>query len=240
MAFSNQWDQTFPPDTQLANLLGQDIRNGVKVDVRERMAAISGLDAAKPAFSGDAQPANWNGVLFFATDTGKIYQWVNPAWIEVTASFKTTTNVVYKNNVPIVHTGTVTLDTVYTVSIGPLTSGSLLRVTLDFIPNFGTPSDTLDVSFGGVSLNNSTLNIGAGLGGALCRVIILGGNNGATNLQRWDGQLVPTGGSPSISGFVFIRTTGVDTTIAQNLVVKYQNSVAGNTQTFERLLVEQF
>jgi hypothetical protein len=87
MAFSNQWDTTFPPDTQLANLLGQDIRNGVKVDVQQRMAAISGLDAAKPNFAGDVQPANWNGILFFATDTGKIYQFNNPAWTNVTNAF---------------------------------------------------------------------------------------------------------------------------------------------------------
>jgi hypothetical protein len=51
------------------------------------MAAISGLDAAKPNFAGDVQPANWNGILFFATDTGKIYQFNNPAWTNVTGLF---------------------------------------------------------------------------------------------------------------------------------------------------------
>lgn len=85
MPFTNIWDITFPPDAQLANLLGADIRQ-VYTDVQQRMAAISGLDAAKPNFAGDAQPANWNGVLFFATDTGKVYQFVSPTWTDVTAS----------------------------------------------------------------------------------------------------------------------------------------------------------
>jgi len=85
MAFTNIWDVTFPPDSQLANLLGQDLRN-FRLDVQQRMGAISGLDANKPAFSGDTQPANWNGVLFFATDTGKVYQWNNPSWTDVTTS----------------------------------------------------------------------------------------------------------------------------------------------------------
>ena len=83
MPFTNTWDVTFPPDTQLANLLGQDLRN-FRVDTQQRMAAISGVDASKPAFGADAQPANWNGILFFATDTGKIYQFNNPAWTDIT------------------------------------------------------------------------------------------------------------------------------------------------------------
>jgi hypothetical protein len=87
MPFANTFDNTFPPDTQLANLLGDDIRK-FKVDIQQRMAALSGLDAAKPAFGADSQPASWNGILFFATDTGKIYQFNNPAWTDVTAQFR--------------------------------------------------------------------------------------------------------------------------------------------------------
>lgn len=87
MAFTNVWDDTFPADTQLANQLGLDLRN-FRLDTQQRMAAISGLDASKPAFGADAQPANWNGILFFAIDTGKIYQFNNPSWTDVTASFK--------------------------------------------------------------------------------------------------------------------------------------------------------
>lgn len=85
MAFTNVYDDTFPADTELANLIGANLRQ-VRLDVQQRMAAISGLDASKPNFAGDAQPANWNGILFFATDTGKVYQFNNPVWTDVTLS----------------------------------------------------------------------------------------------------------------------------------------------------------
>lgn len=85
MAFTNIYDDTFPADTELANLIGSNLRQ-VRLDVQQRMAAISGLDASKPNFAGDAQPANWNGILFFATDTGQVYQFNNPSWTNVTAS----------------------------------------------------------------------------------------------------------------------------------------------------------
>lgn len=82
MAFTNIYDDTFPADTELANLIGANLRQ-VRLDVQQRMAVISGLDAAKPAFGSDAQPANWNGVLFFATDSLKVYQFANPSWTQV-------------------------------------------------------------------------------------------------------------------------------------------------------------
>src|SRR5271166_2705970 len=88
MAFTNLYDDTFPADTELANLIGANLRQ-VRLDVQQRMAAISGLDAAKPNFGADTQPANWNGILFFATDTGKVYQFNNPAWTDVTSSLLT-------------------------------------------------------------------------------------------------------------------------------------------------------
>jgi hypothetical protein len=92
MAFTNIYDDTFPADTELANLIGQNLRQ-VRLDVQQRMAAISGLDAAKPAFASDAQPNNWNGVLFFATDSLKVYQFNNPAWTQVFSFSSPNTNV---------------------------------------------------------------------------------------------------------------------------------------------------
>jgi hypothetical protein len=84
MPFTNVFDITTPPDTQQANQLGLDLRN-LALNLQQRMAAISGLDGAKPNFAADAQPANWNGVLFFATDVGKIYQFNNPNWTDITS-----------------------------------------------------------------------------------------------------------------------------------------------------------
>jgi hypothetical protein len=88
MAFANIYDDTFPADTELANLIGANLRQ-IRLDVQQRMAVISGLDASKPNFAGDAQPGNWNGILFFATDTGKFYQFNNPTWTDVTSGFVT-------------------------------------------------------------------------------------------------------------------------------------------------------
>ena len=86
MAFTNIFDNTAPLDTQAANLLGQDIRT-FKVDIQQRVAAMSGLEAAKPAFGSDTQAATWSGALYFATDTGKIWQWNGSAWVDITSSF---------------------------------------------------------------------------------------------------------------------------------------------------------
>lgn len=79
MGFTNSWDDTFPPDTQAANQLGADLRN-FRVDTRERMSAMSGNDADKPNFE-----VGFAGVLWFATDTGKIYRWNGSSWLDVTA-----------------------------------------------------------------------------------------------------------------------------------------------------------
>ena len=85
MAFTNVYDVTFPADTQLANLLGQDSRS-LALNVQQRMAAISGLSSAMPNFAGDAQPTNWTGLLFFATDNGHVYQFNGAAWVDITTS----------------------------------------------------------------------------------------------------------------------------------------------------------
>jgi hypothetical protein len=145
MPFTNLWDDVFPPDTQLANQLGLDLRN-FRLDAQQRMAAISGLDAAKPAFGADAQPANWNGILFFATDTGKIYQFANPVWVDVTGNFQISgPRRVYQNGNLILHTGDVAIDTIYNFSLGsPLTAGQSLRVTFSFLPTVqGAPVTSL-------------------------------------------------------------------------------------------------
>jgi hypothetical protein len=76
--FTNEWDNNFPPDTQAANQLGADLRN-FRTDVMERMAAISGPEANRPNFEN-----GFAGVIFFATDTGKVFQWSGAAWTDIT------------------------------------------------------------------------------------------------------------------------------------------------------------
>lgn len=92
MAFSRQWDENYPPDTQPANLLGQDIRN-FKTDIKERVAAFGGNFADRPAV-GD-MITDWgryggNGVMYFATDTGQIFRWNGTAWTDYTTAFNAT------------------------------------------------------------------------------------------------------------------------------------------------------
>jgi hypothetical protein len=85
--FTDVWDITAPPDTQLANLLGQDIRN-LKLDVMQRLSLLSGTLANRPA--PEIANATWGGagfgLLYFATDTGQIFQWSGAAWTDVTTS----------------------------------------------------------------------------------------------------------------------------------------------------------
>lgn len=151
MAFTNVWDTAFPPDTQLANLLGQDLRN-FRLDTQQRMGSISGLDAAKPPFNTDAQPANWNGVLFFATDTGRIYQWVSPNWIDVTSAFFTGGSL-FKSTVIVNHTGTVTVDPVYnfaTPTFG-VTTGLRIRYAFQKVAQNNAPGTAVYFTYGGVA-----------------------------------------------------------------------------------------
>jgi hypothetical protein len=85
MGYTNVWDITQPPDTQAANLLGQDLRT-FRLDTMQHFAFMSGLDAAKPTPENSGATANWQGLLFFATDTNKVYQWSGTAWVDISAS----------------------------------------------------------------------------------------------------------------------------------------------------------
>src|SRR6266403_2044854 len=86
-AFTNAWDVTFPPDTQLANLLGQDLRN-FRTDVMQRLSLLSGTLANRP--TPEILNATWGGagfgLLYFATDTSQIFQWNGAAWVDVTSA----------------------------------------------------------------------------------------------------------------------------------------------------------
>jgi hypothetical protein len=50
------------------------------------MALISGTEAGKWDPSTDAQPMNWTGLLYFSTDTGKLWRWSGSVWVDVTGS----------------------------------------------------------------------------------------------------------------------------------------------------------
>lgn len=237
MAFSNTWDTTFPPDTQLANLLGQDIRNGVKVDVQQRMAAISGLDAAKPSFGSDAQPANWNGVLFFATDTGKIYQFNNPAWTDITANFAFR-NPAIKNITVVTQTGDTAPHTIYTMAIpaGYLGTTGHLRITLAMLINASGGSPTVLINYAGNGISVAQTISSGRTGNA--SIVVLGGNLGATNSQSWDTLEYPAVGNAVNFSSVGHRASAADSTVSQNLTVVFTGGANADSITFYRCIVE--
>src|SRR5665213_2818677 len=86
--FSNVWDITQPPDTENANLLGQNLRT-LRNDVMQRMSLLSGVIGNIPA--PETVNAVWGGsgfgLMYFSTDTGQFLQWNGTVWVDVTQSF---------------------------------------------------------------------------------------------------------------------------------------------------------
>jgi hypothetical protein len=81
MAYTNTWAETAPADSSLASLVGQAIRT-FKLDIRERTSQISGTLAVRPT-----PEAVFAGLMYFATDNGKMYEWSGSTWTDVTAKF---------------------------------------------------------------------------------------------------------------------------------------------------------
>ena len=83
MAFTRAWDETFPPDTQLANLLGLDIRQ-FKEDTRERLRDFGAGDIAdRPTPEAVFGNAN-TGVTYYSVDENKLYRWNGTSWVDAT------------------------------------------------------------------------------------------------------------------------------------------------------------
>jgi hypothetical protein len=237
---TNVWDVTQPPDTQLANLLGQDLRT-FRLDAQQRMALISGLAANIWNPGTDAQPANWTGLLYFATDTGHIFQWSGAAWVDITISFiPVAAPTVYKNNTAIVHTGDTNLDTIYTVPIAAnfLGINGTLRIKLFFTYSSQTNAANTIVYF---KYGGSTLGVGGGGGtisnppGSVPGIFEVNmSNRGVTNSQL--ATLQEYSGSGAC--VLLTNTVAVDSTQAQNLLVQVQNAANTDSQTFNQLIVE--
>lgn len=82
MAFTRPWDDTQPPDTQLANLLGQDIRF-LKQDIMQRMGGFgAGLLADRPTPDSGAG-ADFTGVMYWSTDTKQTFRWNGASWDDI-------------------------------------------------------------------------------------------------------------------------------------------------------------
>ena len=234
--FTNVYDTTFPPDTQAANLLGQDLRN-FRTDVMQRMSLLSGTFANRP--TPEIVNATWGGVcyglLYFSTDTGQIFQWNGAAWVDISQNFR---SAFFKDNTTHVHTGTVTEDVVYTnvISGGQLGTNGVIRATIVFTPTVqGAGGTNIFVRYGGAVVITYNIVAGAQIGVSY-RFDVLMGNSGVTNAQRATTMNNGFPGAPQSQ--VVVLNTAIDSTVNQNFTVTAQNANNGDSQTFSQYLLE--
>jgi len=236
--FTNVYDTTFPPDTQLANLLGQDLRN-FRTDVMQRLSLLSGTLANRP--TPEIVNATWGGVgyglLYFSTDSSQIFQWNGAVWNDVTQSLIKTT--FFKDNITHLHTGTVTEDVVYTnvINGGLLGTSNILRATLVFTPTaLVSGGSTIRFKYGGNTPFFYVVSI-AGQVGVTYRIDFTMGNQGVTNSQKVTAAVNGFPGTPATQ-VTASGTLATDSTVNQNFVVTAQNGAAGDSQSFLEYFLE--
>ena len=237
MAFTNNYDVTFPPDTQQANQLGADLRN-LALNVQQRMAAISGLDAAKPSFGTDIQPLNWTGILFFATDTGNVYRWTGAAWVQVTfnnVGAPSGYQILYKNFAFTAHTGDTTEDVIYSFMLNGanLTATSGIRVRCQVAINTASGlGATLRFRFNGSALLTIQTSTNPLVEYFEYECLQIGSTNAQHNLFK--------GISNVGAAVVAAGSTAVAMGTAQTFEMTMQNAANSDSQTFQEFVVEQF
>ncbi len=158
-AFDRAWDETFPPDTQAANLLGQDIRN-FKTDIRERLSLLSGTFANRPSNMDAIYGGASFGVLYFSTDTKQIFQWSGAAWVDVTSSFAFSLRF-SDTTITLADNPTTVLKSV-TIPAGTLRVGSAVTLFCKLSQPIGPTVKTVNLNFGATSLGSITPGVGNG------------------------------------------------------------------------------
>jgi hypothetical protein len=147
MPYTLAWDEIFPPDTQPANLLGDDIRK-FKRDIRERVASFGfGPTASRPT-----PEAVFVGVGYFDTDTGKIYRWNGASWDDVTNLFLTNPSK-FTNSVAVETLGGGLLNGIQlTLPAASLVIGSVVDIVAAVRYVSGTSSGSPRMLFGAVPM----------------------------------------------------------------------------------------
>lgn len=224
--FDNAWSNTFPPDTQAANLLGADLR-AFRTDVQQRLSLLSGTLANRPANMDATFGGAANGILFFATDTGQIFQWNGAAWVDVTA------NVVggkVSNGVP-VNTSAALDGIIATIPANSLKAGSIVEVTA-FIAN--SDQNTVSLFFGATGIGNFKGAAGTSILTIKATILCLSGIAAIATSIAGFGTGVPGVGSGAAGGAAALV---IDVT--QPINVKTAEAVAlnGTVMTHEFITV---
>jgi hypothetical protein len=210
----------------------------MRIDVQQRLAAISGLDGGSvatngPMFVNDLQPASWNGVLFFATDSGQVYQFSNPNWVNVSGG--NTGQVViqptlFTSNI-VTQTGNAIDNTIYTLTIpaGLCKINTRFRLSSYFKLNSGAIQQ---------SGNQPYFKFGATIVGqcsvqGLCKFNVIGFNQGVLNSQAWSS----VGLTPGISVFG-LPISAIDTSAAVIVTLHWQPVQASDSMSFYGMCVE--
>jgi len=225
MAFSRAWDENFPLDTQLANLLGQDIRE-FKVDTKERFRAFgSGLIANRE--TPEAVFGNTNlGVQFYAEDEGRTSRWDGFAWNTVALQ----RDFVDSTVVTITNPAIITDGNVITIPANFLVVGAVIDITARVDADAGTTAESFSIFFGSIAVVTTNVATGAWDDLLQATVYVIGANS-----QRGVGFMIndPASGSTVVS---LLHTTLVED-ITTAVVVKTRINSSGTGTWHADLLV---
>ena len=217
--FDAVWDETSPPDTQAANLLGLDIRN-TKRDIRERLALLSGTLANRPT-----PDANWGGVgygvLYFSTDTAQVFQWSGAAWVDVTSfiagnrlsnSVQVITNAANQDGISVV------------IPAGALQIGSVVRVVAELDLN---TNDSVALFFGATNVAFAGLTNPNVIRAMFSLDLVVSG--AASQIGFFSANtLFTTGGGPIVVNNSFSQNVAIPAeAIANAITVKTRQLVSG-------------
>lgn len=228
MPYSETWDEAFPPDTQAANLLGDDIRT-FKTAIRERVQSFG----AGPLGSRPTPEAVWVGVMYFATDTGQVFVWDGAAWNEVTSDFFS--SVLLADYTSHVHTGTITEDTIYSTTLKANSLGTTHGVRIKIFGVVTTQQlspSTIFLRVGGVLFTNLSLT---------------NANTGVFNLEIIFGNRGSAASQETVGWIKFVNTnapaaqtvsTTLNTALDQPLAITVLNGNVADSQTFLTCQVE--
>lgn len=135
--FNNVWDTTQPPDTQLANLLGLDIRN-LKTDIMQRMSTLSGTLANRP--TPETVNAVWGGsgfgLIYLSTDTNQIFQWNGTNWVVISVGSGSQKFLDLVSHNLTINSAGFQFGSTVTIPAGTLLAGSLVNVFVSFLFNY--------------------------------------------------------------------------------------------------------